>query len=66
MQRYDAGQVAMYSLLVPLFGMSSAVLLLGERIGLTDVVAGCLIVGGVALGSLRRRASAPAHATGRG
>ncbi len=66
MQRYDAGQVAMYSLLVPLFGMSSAALLLGEQVTLTDVVAGCLIVGGVALGSLRRRASAPAHATGRG
>lgn len=58
MQRYDAGQVAMYSLLVPLFGMSSAALLLGERITLTDLVAGCLIIGGVALGSLRRRTPA--------
>jgi O-acetylserine/cysteine efflux transporter len=55
LRRYDAGQVAMYSLLVPPFGMSSAALFLGERITLTDAVAALLIVGGVALGSLRRR-----------
>jgi O-acetylserine/cysteine efflux transporter len=55
MRRYDAGQVAMYSLLVPPFGMSSAALFLGERITVTDMVAAVLIVGGVALGSVRRR-----------
>jgi O-acetylserine/cysteine efflux transporter len=55
LRRYDAGQVAMYSLLVPPFGMSSAALVLGERITLTDMLAALLIVGGVALGSLRRR-----------
>ena len=55
LRRYDAGQVAMYSLLVPPFGMSSAALFLGERITLTDAIAALLIVGGVALGSLRRR-----------
>ncbi|GAB3960771.1 EamA family transporter [Actinoallomurus acanthiterrae] len=55
LRRYDAGQVAIYSLLVPLFGMSSAALVLGEDITVTDVVAACLIVGGVALSSLRRR-----------
>jgi O-acetylserine/cysteine efflux transporter len=55
MRRYDAGQVAMYSLLVPPFGMSSAALFLGERITVTDIVAALLIVGGVALGSIRRR-----------
>ncbi|MDN3353980.1 EamA family transporter [Actinomadura sp. DC4] len=55
MRRYDAGQVAMYSLLVPPFGMSSAALFLGEPITVTDVVAALLIVGGVALGSVRRR-----------
>jgi len=55
MRRYDAGQVAMYSLLVPPFGMSSAALFLGERITLTDTVAALLIVGGVAFGSVRRR-----------
>jgi O-acetylserine/cysteine efflux transporter len=55
MRRYDAGQVAMYSLLVPPFGMSSAALFLGERISVTDAVAALLIVGGVALGSVHRR-----------
>ncbi|GAA4620873.1 EamA family transporter [Actinoallomurus vinaceus] len=55
LRRYDAGQVAIYSLLVPLFGMSSAALVLGEDITVPDVVAAGLIVGGVALGSLRRR-----------
>jgi O-acetylserine/cysteine efflux transporter len=58
MRRYDAGQVAMYSLLVPPFGMSSAALFLGERITVTDAVAALLIVGGVALGSVRRRRTA--------
>jgi O-acetylserine/cysteine efflux transporter len=63
MRRYAAGQVAMYALLVPPFGMSSAALLLGEHVTAWDAVAALLIVGGVALGSLRRRtapASAPA------
>ncbi|GAA4511481.1 EamA family transporter [Actinoallomurus oryzae] len=58
MRRYDAGQVAMYSLLVPPFGMSSAALFLGERITVADAVAALLIVGGVALGSVRRRRAA--------
>ncbi|MEV5746352.1 EamA family transporter [Actinoallomurus sp. NPDC052308] len=58
LRRYDAGQVAIYSLLVPLFGVSSAALLLGERVTVPDVAAGVLIVGGVALGSLRRRTAA--------
>jgi O-acetylserine/cysteine efflux transporter len=59
LRRYEAGQVAMYSLLVPPFGMSSAALFLGERITLTDVLAALLIVGGVALGSLRRHRISP-------
>jgi O-acetylserine/cysteine efflux transporter len=58
MRRYDAGQVAMYSLLVPPFGMSSAALFLGERITVVDAVAALLVVGGVALGSVRRRRAA--------
>jgi O-acetylserine/cysteine efflux transporter len=68
LRRYDAGQVAMYSLLVPPFGMSSAALFLGEPITLTDAVATVLIVGGVALGSMRRRtaaATAPATTSGK-
>jgi O-acetylserine/cysteine efflux transporter len=54
MRRYDAGQVAMYSLLVPPFGMSSAALLLGERITASDTLAAALIIGGVGLASIRR------------
>jgi O-acetylserine/cysteine efflux transporter len=55
LRRYAAGQVAIYSLLVPPFGMSAAALFLGERITLTDAIAALLIVGGVALGGIRRR-----------
>jgi O-acetylserine/cysteine efflux transporter len=54
MRRYDAGQVAMYSLLVPPFGMSSAALLLGERVTASDTLAAALITGGVGLASVRR------------
>ena len=53
MHRYDAGQVAMYALLVPPFGMSAAAVFLGEPITFVDVLAAVLIVGGVGLGSVR-------------
>jgi O-acetylserine/cysteine efflux transporter len=55
LRRYAAGQVAIYSLLVPPFGLSAAALFLGERITVTDAIAAVLIVGGVALGGIRRR-----------
>lgn len=41
--------------------MSSAALLLGERVTALDAVAGSLIVVGVALGSIRRRTTVPAE-----
>lgn len=59
MRRYDAGQVAMYSLLVPPFGITSAALVLGESMTALELFAAALIVGGVALGSIRRRAPRP-------
>jgi O-acetylserine/cysteine efflux transporter len=59
MSRYDAGQVAMYSLLVPPFGMGSAAVLLGEPLTGVDAIATLLIVGGVALGGIRRRTTTP-------
>lgn len=60
MRRYDAGVVAMYSLLVPPFGLASAALVLGEQITAVHLLAAVLIVGGLALGSLRRRGRAKA------
>jgi O-acetylserine/cysteine efflux transporter len=54
MRRYDAGVVAMYSLLVPPFGFASAAVVLGEDITPLQLLAAVLITGGVAVGSLRR------------
>lgn len=62
LRRYPASQVAPFSLLVPVFGMSSAALLLGEGIGPLRWLAALLLVAGVALTSLGgpRRAAQPA------
>lgn len=63
--RYDASAVAPYSLLVPVFGMSSSWLLLGERFDPLAVGATVLVVLGIGItaldpgrppGSARRRA----------
>lgn len=53
MRRYEAGTVAMYSLLVPPFGLVSAALLLGEHVGTTRLVGAALIIAGVGAGSVR-------------
>ncbi|MQY06019.1 EamA family transporter [Actinomadura macrotermitis] len=53
MRRYPAGTVGMYSLLVPPFGLASAVVVLGEHVGALRLTAAALIVGGVALSGLR-------------
>jgi O-acetylserine/cysteine efflux transporter len=55
MRRYDAGVVATYALLIPPFGLASAALVLGERFRLPQLLATALIIGGVAIVSLRRR-----------
>ncbi|MEV7424198.1 EamA family transporter [Streptomyces sp. NPDC091212] len=54
LRRYPASSVAPFSLLVPVFGMSSAALLLGESISPARWCAAALLVGGVALTSLSR------------
>jgi len=54
-RRYGATTVAPFSLLVPVFGIGSAALLLGEQVHVTDLVGGVLVVGGVLLPTLRRR-----------
>ncbi|MET7935059.1 EamA family transporter [Streptomyces sp. NPDC005322] len=52
LRTYDASAVAPFSLLVPVFGMSSAALVLGEGISPLRWLAAALLVGGVALTSL--------------
>ncbi|MFF9910264.1 EamA family transporter [Streptomyces sp. NPDC013457] len=67
LRRYPASSVAPFSLLVPVFGMSSAALFLGEGVSPLRWCAAALLVGGVALTSLSRgggRAATPAPAGG--
>ncbi|MFJ8361558.1 EamA family transporter [Streptomyces sp. NPDC093984] len=52
LRRHPASTVAPFSLLVPVFGMSSAALFLGEPISPLRWAAAALLVGGVALTSL--------------
>lgn len=63
LSRYQASSVAPFTLLVPVFGMTSAALLLGEAVSPLRWCAAALLVGGVALTSLagarRARAAAP-------
>ncbi|APY88254.1 EamA family transporter [Streptomyces alfalfae] len=51
LRRYPASTVAPFSLLVPVFGMSSAALVLGEPVSGLRWCAAALLVGGVALTS---------------
>ncbi|TVL91701.1 EamA family transporter [Streptomyces sp. SAJ15] len=67
LRTYDASAVAPFSLLVPVFGMSSAALLLDEHVSPLRWLAAALLVGGVALTTLtgvgaRLRARRPAAA----
>ncbi|WP_329313568.1 EamA family transporter [Streptomyces sp. NBC_01278] len=52
LRRYPASSVAPFSLLVPVFGMSSAALVLGEEVSGLRWVAALLLVGGVGMTSL--------------
>ncbi|MFF9867962.1 EamA family transporter [Streptomyces sp. NPDC013953] len=60
LRRHPASSVAPFSLLVPVFGMSSAALFLGEGITALRWCAAALLVGGVALTSLGRAGRRPA------
>ncbi|MDF0372195.1 MULTISPECIES: EamA family transporter [Streptomyces] len=55
LRHHPASSVAPFTLLVPVFGMSSAALLLDEEVGPLRWCAAALLVGGVALTSLARR-----------
>ncbi|GGO55270.1 EamA family transporter [Streptomyces lasiicapitis] len=57
LRRHPASTVAPFSLLVPVFGMSSAALFLGESVGAFQWCAAALLVGGVAVASLPGRSS---------
>ncbi|MFF5210267.1 EamA family transporter [Streptosporangium sp. NPDC000396] len=61
LKHYDASIVAPYSLLVPVFGMSSAALFTGEPISTVKLAAAALIISGVLYASTRPRRTAPAR-----
>nr|EIF89843.1 hypothetical protein [Streptomyces tsukubensis NRRL18488] len=67
LRRYPASSVAPFSLLVPFFGISSAALLLGERVSALGWTAAALLVAGITITSFSRAAApaapAPAPAT---
>jgi O-acetylserine/cysteine efflux transporter len=54
-RRYGAATTAPFSMLVPIFGITAAAVLLGERINTVDVIGGLLVIGGILLGLVRRR-----------
>ncbi|MEV4084127.1 EamA family transporter, partial [Nonomuraea fuscirosea] len=55
LRRYDASTVAPYTLLVPVFGMSSAALVTGEALSWVKLLAAALIVSGVLYAGTRPR-----------
>ena len=69
-RRYGTTPVAPFSMLVPVFGLASAAVLLGEPVHLTDLLGAALVIGGVLVGAnswtrrpRRGRASASAPPT---
>ncbi|MCO1657796.1 EamA family transporter [Pseudonocardia humida] len=62
MRRHPAGVVAPYSLLVPVVGMATAAVALGERPSAVELVSAAVIVGGVLLGTPRARPARPGPA----
>ena len=47
--RYDAAVIAPYALLIPIFGMGSSALLLGEALPAWKLVAAAMVLGGITL-----------------
>ena len=59
LSRYDASMVAPYALLIPVFGMGTSALVLGEALPAWKIAGGALVLGGIALivfGARRARA----------
>ncbi|MFF4258557.1 EamA family transporter [Streptomyces sp. NPDC001663] len=61
LRRHPASTVAPFSLLVPVFGMSSAAVFLGESVSPLKWCAAVLLVGGVGLASVTRRRPEVVH-----
>lgn len=59
MAQHPASSVAPFSMLVPVVGMSTAALVLSERLDPTELAGGVLVVGGVLLASWVRRSRRP-------
>ncbi|WP_460767066.1 EamA family transporter [Mariniluteicoccus flavus] len=57
MARHPAGVVAPFSMLVPVVGMATAAMVLGERPTWLEVLGGLVVISGVLLGASRRRAT---------
>jgi O-acetylserine/cysteine efflux transporter len=66
--KHGASRIAPFSLLVPLFGVASAALVLGERFTRADALAAVLIIGGLLLHVVgaRQGKAAPKAAAGEG
>jgi len=58
--QYSVARVAPFSLLVPVFGLSASWLLLGERVGATELVAAAIVLIGLML--VVRRSDSPSGA----
>ena len=63
LSRHPAGVVAPFSMLVPVVGVLSSWLLLGEGVDLTELVAGGVVVAGVLVASRPPRRTAPPPAS---
>lgn len=59
LKAYPVSTVAPLSLLIPVFGMTSSMLIIGERISTPNLLSIALIITGLAVGLYRARASAP-------
>jgi len=60
--RYPAALVAPFALLTPPIGLAAAALLLGQVPNTLELVGSAVLVGGVAVGQLRRRGGSTAAA----
>ena len=59
LKAYPVSTVAPLSLLIPVFGMTSSMLIIGERISTPNLLSIALIITGLAVGLYRAPASAP-------